>query len=216
MVEHLEFGNCPVIAPQQFIGHIVHKHLITELLKGGQEYDRFMQKISKFDAAQDFEVEGGVELDDSILDNEHEAQSVNFDAIKPEIVSAAPTMYSGSYPPLPSSTGDVESNFASMSIADKFESATVAGSQMSRESDRQVQAWGGRASKHLFPDPKSTAKSTTNASEFSLSYHDEQIEKDHGINIMTTTFWDPLNDDWNPERFFDAFSSRYYCPFICE
>jgi hypothetical protein len=102
-IEHLEFGYCDVIPASQFQGHIVHKHLVTELLKGSEAYERFKQKTSKFDAAVDFEEEGGVELEDPLGDDEEMAEVV-FKAIPPDASSAVPQApsYDGvPFPPLP-------------------------------------------------------------------------------------------------------------------
>ncbi|EMD60479.1 hypothetical protein GGP41_000795 [Bipolaris sorokiniana] len=82
-IEHLEFGHCEVISASQFQGHIIHKHLINELLKCGPALDRFRQKTSKFDAAIDYEEEGGVVLEDP-LDHDQGIEAVDFKAIEPD------------------------------------------------------------------------------------------------------------------------------------
>lgn len=82
-IEHLEFGHCGVISASQFQGHIIHKQLIGELLKCGPALDRFRQKTSKFDAAIDYEEEGGIVLDDP-LDDDKEIEAVDFKAIEPD------------------------------------------------------------------------------------------------------------------------------------
>jgi hypothetical protein len=224
MVEHLEFGHCRVIDRDQFLGHIVHKHLVTELLKGGATYDRFMQKISRFDATQDYVEEGGVGID-NVLDEEDEdaAQAVEYTALKPDYTQEE-AVHPGYYPPLPSSQGgqsvtgasELTETMSRMSIGGSVSKSTTAvGSTNGEEgssSGRQLKPWSGRSSKQLFPD----AKSTPVPSEFSIAAHDEQMEQEYGINIMSTRFWDPLHSDWNPERFFDAIIQKYVCPFICE
>jgi hypothetical protein len=83
-------------------------------------------------------------------------------------------------------------------------------------SSRQPKVWGSRvgktASNVLFPN----AKPNPVTKEFSIEAHDSRMEKDHGLNIMRSRFWDPMSSDFNPERFFDSVMSKYYCPFICE
>jgi hypothetical protein len=83
-------------------------------------------------------------------------------------------------------------------------------------SSRQPKTWGSRDGKStssvLFPD----AKPTPAPSEFSIAAYDDKVEQEHGLNIMKTRFWDPMSNDFNPERFYNAYNSRYYCPFICE
>ncbi|KAF1849315.1 uncharacterized protein K460DRAFT_354178 [Cucurbitaria berberidis CBS 394.84] len=135
-MEHLEFGHCDVISASQFQGHIVHKHLITELLKAGPAYERFMQKTSKFDATLDYEQEGGVELEDDALDADEDIEDVKFEALKPDTPPDTPLnpAFVGPYPPLPSSrnVGDacsrVASTLGAMSLSDGSESSTVVGS----------------------------------------------------------------------------------------
>ncbi|KAF2686662.1 hypothetical protein K458DRAFT_429632 [Lentithecium fluviatile CBS 122367] len=223
MVEHLEFGHCQVVTPEQFLGHIVHKHLVTELLKGGSAYDRFMQKISKFDAAQDYEEEGGIDVNDVLDDNEDEAKRVRYDAIQPEATPVEVT-HLGSYPPLPSQSGasSITASMGRMSLGRASE--TVVGSEngsaaesstkgTSTSSGRQLKPWAGRTSAKLFPG----AKPTPPPCEFSIEHHDHQMEQEHGINIMNTRFWDPRSPgDFNPERFYDSVIQLYFCPFICE
>lgn len=86
----------------------------------------------------------------------------------------------------------------------------------STSSGRQLKVWGDRhgkpASSTLFPN----AKATPVTKEFSIAAYDEQMEREHGINIMKTRFWDPRSPDWNPERFYDSVISKYNCPFVCE
>jgi hypothetical protein len=81
---------------------------------------------------------------------------------------------------------------------------------------RQSKVWGSRKGKSsssvLFPN----ANPTPPPSEFSIAAHDDRMEKEHGINIMRTRFWDPVSPDWNPERFFDSIINKYHCPFVCE
>lgn len=89
-------------------------------------------------------------------------------------------------------------------------------SSSTRSSSPQLKVWGSRngksSSSTLFPN----AKPTPAPSEFSIAAHDEAMNNKHGINIMRTRFWDPMSSDWNPEQFYDAIISKYYCPFICE
>jgi hypothetical protein len=94
-------------------------------------------------------------------------------------------------------------------------SSTYGGSQFTL-TGRQLKVWGSRngksASNNLFPN----AKQTPITKEFSIAAHDEQMEREHGVNIMRTRFWDPLSSDWNPDRFYDSVINKYYCPFVCE
>jgi len=68
------------------------------------------------------------------------------------------------------------------------------------------------ASIALFPG----AKPTPVTEDFSIAVHDDNMEQEHGANIMRTRFWDPVSSDWTPDRFFDVAISQYYCPFVCE
>ncbi|KAF1945915.1 hypothetical protein EJ02DRAFT_509057 [Clathrospora elynae] len=263
-IEHLEFGHCDVIEAEQFHGHIIHKHLITELLKGGEAYYRFMQKTSKYEAAVDYEEEGGVVLgDDPMNDDEAIDQVEKFKAIAPDTPPDTPLCpaFMGPYPPLPTQSTnasyktayEVASTLGSLSLngnADSDSETVVecpigspvgsttaaelpAGSMHSVSSrnrsthngstsqdssvpstSREAKVWGSRSGKSmssvLFPNAKSTP------SVFSVSAHDEAMDKQHGINIMRTRFWDPMSSDWNPEKFYDSVVNKYSCPFVCE
>ncbi|KAF2029242.1 hypothetical protein EK21DRAFT_113137 [Setomelanomma holmii] len=253
-IEHLEFGHCSVISASQFQGHIVHKHLINEYLKGDEKYQRFQQKQAKFEAALDPEEEGGIELDGDALEDDEEIEEVKYEAIKPEVqpdMLLPPAAAGVPFPPLPSqmrSASVTKSNLAStlshMSInGEESEASAVVNSpivsplidipaspgsrdtsnhqvsihgSMTTSSTRQLKPWGSRdgksASSVLFPN----AKSTPAPSEFSIAAYDHKMEEQHGLNIMNTRFWDPHSTDFNPERFYDSISCKYYCPFVCE
>ncbi|KAH7068075.1 hypothetical protein BKA63DRAFT_105670 [Paraphoma chrysanthemicola] len=256
-IEHLEFGYCPVISATQFQGHIVHKMLINEYLKGDDKYTRFQQKQAKFEAALDTEEEGGVDLGDSIFDDK-EIEDVEFKAIKPDLppdVPLSPAAAGVMFPALPSqvSTDSAMHNpfvsaFSKMSFrGEESETSTVVGSPVTTpinpptdsfssvsslgdaapnpsntegstmaSSKSQPKVWGSRdgrsASSVLFPN----AKSTPAPSEFSIAAYDQNMELNHGLNIMNTRFWDPQSCDFNPERFYDSIACKYYCPFVCE
>jgi hypothetical protein len=232
-VEHLEFGHCSVIPVSQFQGHIVHKHLITELLKGGDTYLRFQAKQAKFEATLDCEEDGGVTLENDMFDDE-EIEEVKYQAIKPDSPPGTPLSpaSAGPYPPLPSQMGsasavasDLASSLNNMSLHSDPKAYTVAkphNSLIVREEPAtapgslQTKVWGTRngksASSVLFPD----AKPTPVPSEFSIAAYDDRIEQEHGLNIMKTRFWDPLSKDFNPDRFYDAILNKYNCPFVCE
>lgn len=229
-VEHLEFGYCSVISASQFQGHIIHKHLVTALLKDSSAYDRFKAKQAKYDAATgDYEEEGGVCLDDP-LDEDEEIEDVKFAALQPDISKRLPPPTAVPFPPLGAhatasrySIDEVASTIGDMSVNDDDGASTVPQSAYggstytsSTAMARHPKAWGPRegksASSSLFPN----AKPTPVPQEFSVAVHDEHMEREHGINIMKTRFWDPLSSDWNPERFYDSVINRYNCPFLCE
>jgi hypothetical protein len=213
--------------------------LVTTLLEDNFAYARFQAKQAKFEAANgDFEEEGGICINDP-LDEDEKIGDVAFEALEPEISPAPlPISAAGPYPPLPVHTraarydiSEVASTIGAMSVIDYDDSSTVVGLgspapqsiygssthvPTTSTTGRQLKVWGGRdgksASKTLFPN----AKPTPATKEFSIAAHDEQMERDHGINIMRTRFWDPLSSDWNPERFYDSVIDKYNCPFVCE
>jgi hypothetical protein len=263
-IEHLEFGHCDVISASQFQGHIVHKHLITELLKDGPAYTRFLQKTSKFEAAIDVDDEGGVKLTDDPFGDSADIEEVKFEAIKPDTADEPLTpVFYGQYPPLPTQAniipdihehvaptmggmsldnGDVgvdsdDSTIIGSPVANgvlvrstsllgyvSHQSQTSSSAQGGSEaqdssahsSSREIKVWGSRKGKStgsvLFPNAKAKAP----PSDFSISAHDEAMEHEHGPNILRDRFWDPMSDDWNPDRFYDSIINKYYCPFICE
>lgn len=212
-----------MISPSQFQGHVVHKHLITEFLKGGTAYERFKQKTSKFDASQDNEEEGGVDLSDP-LGGDEDITEFDYDALQPDTTSETVTSqtFDEPYPALAppssrvagSSVWDMSSSLSTMSLSTNTFKGP--GSPTSASAARQSKAWKSRsgksASKTLFPN----AKPTPVTKEFSIAAHDQAMEKQHGINIMNTRFWDPMSNDWNPEKFYDSILNKYACPFICE
>jgi hypothetical protein len=165
-IEHLEFGHCDVIPPSQFQGHIVHKHLVTELLKDGIAHDRFKQKVSKYEATIDTEEEGGISLDDHLGNEDDAIDNVEFKAIKPE-APPVPPANAVPYPPLPSQSSDIASTLGQMTLGPQSEISM------------QVKVWGSRngkaASSTLFPN----AKSTPAPSEFSIAAYDDKIEKEY-------------------------------------
>ncbi|KAE8849349.1 hypothetical protein PTNB73_04900 [Pyrenophora teres f. teres] len=251
-IEHLEFGHCTIIPAFQFQGHVVHKYLINELLNNNSALERFRQKTSKYEAAVDYEEEGGIDLDDDPLEDEGEMDEVMFKAIKPHTSTDAPptSTFVGQYPPLPKHSSlanevdhEIASSLGGMSLDGDgvSDTSTVVGSHaaaISRtesarstytpagfstgqgtsvtSSEREPKVWGDRKGKStiamLFPN----AKPKPTPSEFSVSAHDVAMEEEHGINILRTRFWDPMSSDWNPEKFFDSFINKYYCPFVCE
>jgi hypothetical protein len=187
-----------------------------------------MQKIPRFDAAIDHDDEGGVCLLD---ENNHEALNVRYEAIEPEVIK---TDYEnnvnalGPYPPLPSKKlSEVDSEASELvSLASKLglssdgDSESVTSERTAR-ADSTIssprKAWeNGEGSKALFPHPTSSVTGSTAPSEFSVEQHDHQMESVEGINLLNTRFWDPASRDWNPERFYDTVTQRYYCPFVCE
>lgn len=225
-IEHLEFGYCEVISASQFQGHVVHKHLVTALLKDSSAYDRFKAKQAKYDAATgDFEEEGGICLDDP-LDKDEEVEDVKFAALQPDLSNALPPPPTAvPFPPLGSharaaryNIEEVASTVGAMSVNDDDASTVVESHSPAPQSASagQPKVWGPRdgksVSRTLFPN----AKATPAPKEFSVAMHDEQMERAHGINIMKTRFWDPLSSDWNPERFYDSAVNKYNCPFLCE
>jgi hypothetical protein len=156
-IQHLEFGHCPVITASQFQGHIVHKHLINEYLKGDEKYARFQQKQAKFEASLDAEEEGGVGLEDAIFDDQ-EIDEVQFKAIEPDlppVVSLSPAAASVTYPPLTSQvseTSDAQaqlaSTFGQMSFGEESEASTVVGSPIVSPADPPTGPFSSASSFH--------------------------------------------------------------------
>jgi hypothetical protein len=210
----------------QFQGHIVHKYLITELLKGGHNMHRFQEKVSRYGTADDDQDEGGV----NIIDND-DGQLVEYAAIQPEIPESANNRQlsaEGPYPALPSqrhtprADSELASQLSGVTLHENKASSVAAPSTVgtastvaaaSSSTTRPSKAWDHvNLSKSLFPN----AKRNPAPSEWSVENHDRQRKQEHGVNIMTTRFWDPLSHDFNADRFYDSVLSKYYCPFICE
>jgi hypothetical protein len=116
----------------------VHKHLITELLKGGDSYLRFQQKQAKFEATLDHEEDGGVNLEDEIFDDDEIEEVTAFKAIPPD--EAPETLFSsataGPFPPLPSkgrsvsTVSDIASTLSGISLNDDSGASTAVNSSM--------------------------------------------------------------------------------------
>lgn len=66
------------------MGHVVHKHLVADLLAHGDAHQRFLQKTSQYDAALDHEDGGGVNINNFLEREDEEANAVNHPAIQPE------------------------------------------------------------------------------------------------------------------------------------
>lgn len=113
----------------------MHKLLLTELLKGGKEYERFLAKQAKFEAALDYEEEGGVTLEEEIFDDE-ELEEVEFKAMKPSTPPDTPISPAAeAFPPLAthrtgSSAGgfDIATSLGGMSLDNDSKTTTVVGS----------------------------------------------------------------------------------------
>ncbi|KAF1967896.1 hypothetical protein BU23DRAFT_583634 [Bimuria novae-zelandiae CBS 107.79] len=208
LIEHLEFGYCKVISEHQFTGHVVHKKLISNLLSDGGYKDRFMQKLSQFDAALDEEEEGGIGLENPLEEEEDEAQKIAFKALQPEEPEETPVPPTVLWPTLPR-----DRNTSGSTITSSLSGKTLGGSETETAAGSQTKAWGGRSAKQLFPSAKPTQPP---AKEFTIEAADHQTVQQHGINIMSTRIWDPLSRDWNPEPFYNALIQKYFCPFPCE
>lgn len=205
--------------------------MITELLKGGNNYDRFMQKIGKYDAAHDDEEGGGVSLLD---DNDYEAQNPEWGVIQPEVLENDlennPNVW-GDYPPLSSKSKTVtredvdtelSSKLGTMLMDGDSESVTTGSTVNGNSQPTKPPAWSnGKTTKTLFPKshnraPSSVATSSVAQSDFSVEQYDRRMDVTEGINLLNTRFWDPASRDWNPDRFYDTVTQAYYCPFVCE
>ncbi|KAF2452086.1 hypothetical protein P171DRAFT_479096 [Karstenula rhodostoma CBS 690.94] len=226
LIEHLEFGHCDVISGQSFMGHVVHCHLVAKLLAGGEAHNRFMQKISQYDASLDHEDEGGVGIENVLEHEDEDAKAVNHPAIQPDSVQDD-VPHTEPWPALSAQGKDatrsstITSRMGRMSLGGSDADTVVSsGSHTMQDSAapnqssrRQVKAWGGRSAKELFPQAKLTAAPEK---EFSIEAVDEKMEHDHGANIFNTRFWDPLAREWSPDRFFNGLIEKYFCPFMCE
>lgn len=210
-IDHLEFGHCKVIPPAQFTGHILHKHIIFELLRGGETLDRFLDKVSRFNAFSDDDDDddndGGVRLDGDAremlaFDDGDQARQISYKAMKPELI------------------GEDEDETARCSIA--LETLSLSGasestvnprggkSYQTSVTDTTDKIWMGRSSNKLFPN----AQPTPPPADFAVQ--ERQLERTHGVNIMKTRFWDPTSKDWRAERFYNPLSKNFSCPFPCE
>lgn len=96
-----------MVSASEFVGRIVHKHLVSELLKGGFNKDRFDAKIATFQAAVDNDTTGGVTLMDQQLEDD-DVKGLNYAAIEPEVIDTPShaTHAVGAFPPLPSQKKD--------------------------------------------------------------------------------------------------------------
>lgn len=177
---------------------------------------RLWQKISKFDAAVDRDEKGGV----NILDDEEAAREVPIKALVPEIPEESLNIpiHPGPYPLLPSKgkasvTSELSSALGKVSISgDEYH---MAPGTPNVTPSKQLKIWdSGKTSELLFGKEKAKAKAPS--SVFSIETHDSQMEIQLGINIMSSRFWDPISDDWNPERFLNPLTQQYACPFNCE
>ena len=129
---------------------MIHKLLITELLKDGPAYKRLMQKTSKFDATLDYEQEGGVELGDDPLGEDEEIEEVKFEIVQPDTPPETPLspVFASPFPPLPSfraandTCSEVASTLGAMFLGDVSESSTVVGSPVTATSATGVSRGG--------------------------------------------------------------------------
>jgi hypothetical protein len=125
------------------MGHVVHKHLVAKLLNGGDAHDRFMQKISQYDATLDREDGGGIGVENIIDDGDEEAQAVDHPAIQPECIEDGlpctepwPVLFSQSRNTGKSST--ITSGMSRMSLAGSEADTVVASAAPTQSSNRYV------------------------------------------------------------------------------
>ncbi|KAF2278798.1 uncharacterized protein EI97DRAFT_431044 [Westerdykella ornata] len=225
MIEHLEYGHCHVISAQEFQGYIVHKHLIAEILKGGPAYERFVQKINLYRPTVDDDVEGGVDLLDTPSDHAPVGIDQAWEVLQPTKIDNT-TLNKleacENYPPLPPSSiatrseFDLSSRFGDMALDDDTRSVAASSTVVGRRTPiaHEVSSvWAnGSSAKTLFPH----AQPTPAPSEWSIQEYDQQKQMTEGINILSTRFWDPLSDDWEPENFLEPVTQKFLCPFPCE
>jgi hypothetical protein len=171
--------------------------------------ERFKQKVSQFDAAIDNEPAGGINIIDEVDD---EAQNVSIPALKPE--EDVPTMIPEDqmpFPRLPSQRINTLANgIGNMSLDQSGSQASVDGTAPPRI--RREKPWTtGRTSNALFPKAKTPAPA-----DWSVERYQQDHETFYGINIWRDRFWDPTSSYWNPERFVESLTNKYYCPFPCE
>ncbi|KAF2015050.1 hypothetical protein BU24DRAFT_482563 [Aaosphaeria arxii CBS 175.79] len=210
LVEHLEFNHCRIITANEFMASITHKYLITELLNGGANFDRFMQKTSRYEAAVDNDDEGGINIMD---EPDHEPVDLDFEVMKPHVPEGSNNFEKHlPYPPLPGQSSQAFNALAAkLNKATLEENERVAAGESSRQAVKTM--WGGPTARKLFPQ---AASSTVAPSEYSVEQLDRQKESEYGINILDTRFWDPDCEAWNPQRFIDPVTLKYWCPFVCE
>lgn len=243
-IEHLEFEKCDVISAEQFHGHIVHKHLVTELLKNNHAMARFQEKTAKFEAALDFEQEGGVSLTEDPLGDDDGLDEVTFTALKPHKTKDTP-FFSGEYPPLPGqekkkmtpSTYSITSTFDRLSIAGDSNASTViehaavdafpalnASSQSNASTEihrfpsitDRPNVWGSCKGKLASSLLFPNAKATPKTREFAITTYDQNQQKSQGLNLMRDRFWDPLSTEFKAKNYYNTFECKFYCPFVCE
>lgn len=207
------------------------------MLDNNSALARFKAKQAKYVAAHDdCKEEGGISLADG-LDSDEAIEDVEFAAIQPDVQATPAHTIAEPYPALPTRPGtsgylvdEVALSIGTMSVNDDDDTSTVIGDRSSvapsaygsstyaasTSTAREEKVWvdrkGKPASSTLFP----AAKPTPAPKDFSIAAHDEHMEREHGINIMKTRFWDPLSPDWNPERFYNSIMNKYNCPFDCE
>lgn len=209
-IDHLEFGHCKVIPPAQFTGHILHKHILFDLLGGGETLDRFLEKVSKFNTLSDDDSDdndGGVRLDGDdgeilAFNDGNQARQIPYKAMEPELMGEQED----------DNTTRCSTAFESLSLSGASESTLKprGGNSSKTSVDGTERAWTGRSSSKLFPD----ARPTPLLADFTIQ--ERQLERTHGVNIMKTRFWDPTSKDWSAERFYNPLSKSFSCPFPCE
>jgi hypothetical protein len=174
------------MSPAEFVGRIVHKHLVAELLKGGQNKERFDAKLARFNAAQDTDTSGGVPL----MDQDTEAEKVQYAAIKPVIIETPITSPNalGPYPPLPSTRKGTEhegsvvssscvlsTDLAELSLEEHFE-AVASGRVMSPRKAAMSPATGAMSPTSPLMSPTSGVLSPT-SNGASLNNHFKAVAK---------------------------------------
>ena len=190
LIEHLEFGQCPVISSTEFQGHLVHKRLVDEMMRNDQERQKLEIKTGWTLAALDTQQGGGVNL----MDDELPEAATDF--------RAPQHMAEKAWPALPSQKKrdaeeekELVAQLGGVSLADSGLDEADAGAWKKEGMDQT-----------LFSEvPNKAAKLVPQV----------DAEPEH-VNILSRRFWDPTSEDYKPERFLQPKTNTYSCPFACD
>lgn len=241
LITHLEGGGCPNIKQQDFLDHVNHKHIISNLLDPGSTKNVMSVRAEEpaaeaTSATSDTASEaGGVGIFDLMSNNPNEASQDNW-WNTPKATQDWPTLE-----PVKSAKTDTISQVTNGITQVYLKSGdNPLGLDYDSTDDETEDSSGVRL--RAKSSTKATTQSHTNTSDFTaaLKQRESVYSQQHGASLgqssvssapsmkpppsqadsktslpgnkFTTRYWNPQSQYWNVENHFNTVINRYECP----
>ena len=232
MIAHIEKGQCKKIDHNDLQGHIQHKKIIRSIL---EQPERTIGKAPSEKAklrTQSLQMDTAPRLDDVALSpplvapkptngassnvaKEMDGLGANLASISlaasSSVSAAQQTGNKSSHEPQTKRQPNQASGPAkpknNAPTNNKSSTGTTEANSDTVSTDKKQSSWTANSSTALFPKAKPTP--VTDDWEATLEARQEQTQPQ---NMFRVRFWDPLSDDYNPDRFYDEEMEVYKCP----